>query len=133
MAKIIWEGNQDWEKNFPDGKVPENAVKLKRPNDILRASLPYGIIPLLICFACIFYKRNMSDEFIFDLRFLHAVCYPKNAKVYIGVCIKKVAAYAISFYPISKSQFIIMSLAPMLLGIMPLIVLLSVRYGGKLY
>ena len=36
--------------------------------------------------------------------------------------IKKVAAYAISFYPISKSQFIIMSLAPMLLGIMPLIV-----------
>ena len=106
----------------------------------MRASLPYGIIPLLICFACIFYKRNMSDEFIFDLRFmplgfvigfllipihefLHAVCYPKNAKVYIGVCIKKVAAYAISFYPISKSQFIIMSLAPMLLGIMPLIVL----------
>ncbi|MEY8234973.1 DUF3267 domain-containing protein [Lachnospiraceae bacterium 66-29] len=105
----------------------------------MRASLPYGIIPLLICFACIFYKRNMSDEFIFDLRFmplgfvigfllipihefLHAVCYPKNAKVYIGVCIKKVAAYAISFYPISKSQFIIMSLAPMLLGIMPLIV-----------
>lgn len=139
MAKIIWEGNQDWEKDFPDGKVPENAVKLKRPNDILRASLPYGVIPLLICFACIFYKRNMSDEFIFDLRFmplgfvigfllipihefLHAVCYPKNAKVYIGVCIKKVAAYAISFYPISKSQFIAMSLAPMLLGIMPLIV-----------
>ena len=142
MAKIIWEGNQDWEKDFPDGQVPENAEKIKRPDNILKASLPYGIFPLILCFACVFAKKNASDEFIFDLRFmplsfaigfllmpihefLHAICYPKNAKVYVGVCLKKVAAYAISFYPISKSRYIVMSLMPMLLGILPLIVFLA--------
>ncbi len=139
MAEIIWEGNQDWEKDFPDGQVPENAVKLKRPDDILKASLPYGIFPLIICFVCVFIKKNASDAFIFDLRcmpagfiigfllipiheFLHAVCYPKNAKVYVGVCLKKVAAYAVSFCAISKRRYIAMSLAPMTLGIIPLII-----------
>ncbi len=139
MAEIIWEGNQDWEKDFPDGKAPENAEKLMRPDDILKASLPYGILPMIVCFACVFYKKSLSDGFLFDLRFmplgfvigfllipiheiLHAVCYPSNAKVYIGVCLKKCAAYAISFYPISKSRYIVMSLAPMLLGVIPLII-----------
>lgn len=80
-----------------------------------------------------------ADSFIFDLRFmplgfvigfllipvhefLHALCYPKGAKVYVGICLKKAAAYAVSFYPIKKSRYIVMSLAPMLLGVIPLII-----------
>ncbi len=141
MANIIWEGNQDWGKEFPEGQgnVPADAKKLKRPDDILKASLPYGIVPMILCFACFWLKQSASDAFLFDLRFmplglligfllipvhefLHAVCYPKQAKVYVGICLKKVAAYAVSFYPIRKSRYIVMSLSPMLLGILPLIV-----------
>lgn len=137
MTKIIWEGNQNWDKNFPDGPIPKGAVKIKRPDHILSASLPYGITPMIICFIFVFIKQNTSTEFIFDLRFmpvgflvgfllipvheyLHAICYPKAATVYVGVCLKKVAAYAVSFYPISKRRYIIMSLTPVLLGVIPL-------------
>lgn len=141
MAKIVWEGNQDWDKDFPDGRAPAHATRLRRPDDILRASLPYGILPCLLCFACIFYRRNGSASFLFDLRFmplsfligflsiplhefLHAACYPSGATVYVGICLKKVAAYAISFDPISRRRYIAMSLAPMLLGLLPLVILL---------
>ncbi len=141
MAKIIWEGNQPWDKEYPEGRVPPKGTKLKRADDILKASLPYGILPMILCFVCIFIKREASDGFLFDLRFipvsfllgfalipvhelLHAVCYPKDATVYVGVCLKKVAAYAVSFYPISKGRYILMSLAPVLLGIVPLIAFL---------
>ena len=137
MAKIIWEGNQNWDKDFPDEPIPKGAVKLNRPDNILSASLPYGIIPMIICFAFVLIKKNTSTEFIFDLRFmpvgfligfllmpvheyLHAICYPKEATVHVGVCLKKVAAYAVSFYPISKCRYIIMSLTPVLLGVIPL-------------
>lgn len=57
MVKIIWEGNQDWDKEYPEGRPPENARKLQRPADVLKASVPYGIIPMLICFSCVFYKK----------------------------------------------------------------------------
>ena len=131
MAKIMWEGNQEWDKAFPEVTIPSKAKKLEMPSDILKASLPYGILPMLLCFACVFCKRTISSEFLFDLRFmplslligflliplhefLHAICYPSDAIVYIGVSLKKLAAYAISFYPISKVRFIMMSLMPVL-------------------
>lgn len=139
MPKIIWEGNQEWDKDFPDVPISEKAVKINRPDDILKSSLPYGIIPLAICFVSVFIKKNASEEFIFDLRFmpigfligfllipvhefLHAICYPKEAVVYVGVCLKKAAAYAVSFHPISKCRYIVMSLAPMILGVIPLFI-----------
>ncbi len=139
MPKIIWEGNQEWDKDFPDVPISEKVVKINRPDDILKSSLPYGIIPFAICFVSVFIKKNASEEFIFDLRFmpigfligfllipvhefLHAICYPKEAVVYVGVCLKKVAAYAVSFHPISKCRYIVMSLAPMILGVIPLVI-----------
>lgn len=139
MAKIMWEGNQEWDKAFPEVTIPSKAKKLEMPSDILKASLPYGILPMLLCFTCVFCKRTISSEFLFDLRFmplslligflliplhefLHAICYPSDAIVYIGVSLKKLAAYAISFYPISKVRFIMMSLMPVLLGIIPMLV-----------
>ena len=55
---------------------------------------------------------------------LHGVCYKKGQKVYIGICLKKFAAFAVCHEPISKRRFIMMSLMPMLLGIMPLAIFL---------
>ena len=50
MARIIWDGNKNWE-NVWDGKqpwdreceeksIPENAVLIDRPDDIIKASIP---------------------------------------------------------------------------------------------
>ena len=50
MAQIIWDGNKNWE-NVWDGKqpwdreieeksIPENAVLIDRPDDIIKASIP---------------------------------------------------------------------------------------------
>lgn len=148
MSRIIWEGHQEWDKEYPEGVSPLNAHKIKRPIDILKASVPYGIIPMLLCFACVLYKRSNASEIIFDFRFmplslvlgfllmpvhefLHAICYPANAKVYIGICLKKIAAYAISFCPISKARFIVVSLTPALLGIIPLLVFILTPISCK--
>lgn len=137
---IVWEGNQPWGKEREEQPaIPSDAVMIRRPDDILKASVLYGILPMMICFAAVFFKSMYSEEFIFDLRFmpagfiigflslpvheyLHAVCYPKEAVVYVGVSIKMIAAYAVSFYPLSRKRFIIMSILPMILGIIPLIV-----------
>lgn len=48
----------------------------------------------------------------------------KGQKVYIGICLKKFAAFAVCHEPISKRRFVIMSLMPMLLGIIPLAIFL---------
>lgn len=73
-------------------------MKLEIPEDPLRASLPYGILPALVCFIAVFIRSRESAAFPFDLRFLpvgmligfllipiheflHAVCYPKEATV----------------------------------------------------
>ena len=108
MARIIWDGNKNWE-NVWDGKqpwdreceeksIPENAVLIDRPDDIIKASIPYMIIPCIVCFVAIFAKKAQSDEFIFNLwfmplsfiigffvamplhEFLHAISYPKGGK-----------------------------------------------------
>ena len=80
MAQIIWDGNKNWE-NVWDGKqpwdreieeksIPENAVLIDRPDDIIKASIPYMIIPCIVCFVAIFTKKAQSDEFIFNLWFM---------------------------------------------------------------
>ena len=67
MAQIIWDGNKNWE-NVLDGKqpwdreieeksIPENAVLIDRPDDIIKASIPYMIIPCIVCFVAIFTKK----------------------------------------------------------------------------
>lgn len=148
MPTIIWEGNQEWNKDFSDMPIPERAVRINRPDDILKSSLPYGIIPLAICFVFVFIKKNASDVFLFDLRFmpigfligfllipahefLHAICYPKDATVYVGICLKKLAAYAVSPDAISKRRYIVMSLAPVLLGVIPLVVFVLTPLSQK--
>jgi hypothetical protein len=58
MAQIIWDGNKNWE-NVWDGKqpwdreieeksIPENAVLIDRPDDIIKTSIPYMIIPCIV-------------------------------------------------------------------------------------
>lgn len=145
MAQIIWDGNKNWEnvwngkqpwdREIEEKSIPENAVLIDRPDDIIKASIPYMIIPCIVCFVAIFTKKAQSDEFIFNLwfmplsfiigffvamplhEFLHAISYPKGAKVYIGVSLKQLRAYAASSAALSRGRYIMMSLAPLIPGI----------------
>ncbi len=158
MAEIIWKGNVDWDVAFNGNQVwdeeirasdvPEGAV-LQRPENIFTGSVPYMIVPFLICFATVIMKRAVSEDIFLDLRFLplsfliglvvglplhefiHALCYPKGAKVYIGVSMKQLRTFVISSSPLSRSRYIWMSLAPALTGIVSLIIFLITPISMK--
>lgn len=145
MPKIIWMGNKDWEL-ITNGKqewdaeirsktIPDGAVVLRRPSNIFSGLTPYIIVPAALCFAAVFAKRALSAEpflsiFWLPLSFVlgfitalplhelfHALCYPRTAKVYIGVSLRRLRAFAVSIASLSRNRFILMSLAPSFFGI----------------
>lgn len=90
--------------------------------------MPYGIAPMIICMLSI-EPLFLIPAFVIGLfvalplhEFMHAVFYPKGATVWVGLCLRKISAYAISYHPLTKKRFIAMSLAPSVLGIIPLAV-----------
>lgn len=140
MAKIVWEGNKkEFGTSHQSPPVPLNTIKIRDAEGFIEKAIPFGTLPMLICMAAVFIKAFINQEppvsplylvpaiaigFIIALplhEFAHAVCYPKEAVVWVGLCIRKVTAYAISYYPLTKRQFVIMSIAPAVLGIIPLI------------
>lgn len=143
MPRIIWEGNRDGDRDTPDAPVPENAKRLDRPDDIVNASLSYMILPCAACFLAVFVKSRAVGAFPFDLRFaplaflvgfivalplhelLHGLCYPDGAEVYIGVCLRRLRAYAVSACPLTRGRFIAMSLAPAAPGLAALALFLA--------
>ena len=62
MPKIIWCGNKSWDTNFPQSALPSNAKPIERPDNIFRSSIPYGILPLLFCYAIIGIKWFFIGE-----------------------------------------------------------------------
>ena len=141
MPHIIWCGNKKWDSKYPEKPLPDNSVKIETKKDIFIGSLPYGIIPLLFCFVIIIIKWHWLgtkeiNPFFVPLgivigllltpvhELLHAICYSKGHTVYIGISLEKFAAFAVCHEKISRRRFIVMSLMPMLLGILPLTVFL---------
>ena len=140
MAKIVWEGNKkEFGTSHQSPPVPQNAVKLRDGEGLLKRAIPFGIFPMVICYAAMVTKAYLNKEPPVSPAYLlpaiaiglivalplheltHAVCYPKEATVWVGLCFRKMAAYAISYHPLTKSRFIVMSLAPAVWGIVPLI------------
>lgn len=138
---IVWEGNKkEFGTTHDKPPIPQNAVKIRDAEGFIGKAVPFGVVPMMICMLAVFLKSFINREFPVSPLFLipailigfiialplhefaHAVCYPKDATVWVGLCIRKAAAYAISYNPLTKGRFIIMSLAPAVLGIIPLIV-----------
>lgn len=138
---IVWEGNKkEFGTEHQSPPVPQNAIKLRDSEGFIGKSVPLMIAPMILCVSAMILKAYINREspitplFLFPAFLIgfiialplhelaHAVCYPKEATVWVGLCIRKVAAYAISYYPLTKRRFVIMSLAPAVLGIIPLIV-----------
>lgn len=137
MPRIIWCGNKKWDIEFPENPLLEKAVKMKRKDGIFSGCLLYGIIPFLFCIAIIYIKWNWLGTkmvcpalvpvgLIIGLlmmpvhELLHAVCYREGQTVYIGISLEKIAAFTVCHEKISRRRFIVMSLMPMVLGIIPL-------------
>ncbi|MBQ8296160.1 MAG: DUF3267 domain-containing protein [Ruminococcus sp.] len=145
MAKIKWGGTIKNAAEYQCGELSPDAVKMKMPGTIgemqLR-SLPFMIPFLLICFAAMFVKTYFSDEMVIApaglplgilLGFLmiplhellHAVVYPSKAVVTIGIMPKQLTAVALASYPLSRGRFALMSLLPVLLGVVPFAVFIA--------
>ena len=69
----------------------EKAVLIDRPDDIIKASIPYMIIPCIVCFVAVFTKKAQVDEFIFDLWFM-----PLSFIIGFFVAVPDAAAYSVS-------------------------------------
>lgn len=147
MPRLYWEGNQDWdarmERGFAGPPLPPGASPLRRPEDPVSASAPWMLLPCAVCMLAVFAKSRSAEEFLFLpwlapaaflLGFftalplhelLHAACYPRGAAVYAGVCLKRLRAYAVSYCPLTRGRFVVMSLAPALPGALALAVFLA--------
>lgn len=141
MPHIIWCGNKKWDSAFPEKPLPENAVRIERKADLFTGSLPYGIVPFLFCLIIIYIKWQwLGTKTVYPVfvpigiliglllmpvhELLHAVCYCEGQTVYTGISLEKIAAFAVCHEKISRRRFVVMSLMPMLLGIIPLTVFL---------
>ena len=139
MPKIKWIGliKEEKMKDYQVGELSKNAKKMNMPTtskEMMIKALPFIIPALVILFLSVYFK---SVEF-FLLRLyiiigvllgfqaliihelLHAIVYPKNANVYIGIA-KPITFVALASYPLKKEKFILMCLLPYILGIIPLI------------
>ena len=150
MPTIIWEGNKKkFGTSHKCSELPENAVKLREADGFIGKAMLYGIAPMMICMMSMPIKAFLNKQSPVDPLFLipafvigfiialplheimHALCYPKSATVWIGLCVRKLAAYAISYHPLTKTRFIIMSLAPSVLGIIPLVLFIVLPISMK--
>ena len=141
VPKIIWKGIIKSEDDFPTAKIPKNAIKIETEEDIKKMqlkALPFIIPSILICFICMFVKTFIANQQVIHIgflligvlvgllllivhEFLHAIAFPKNATVYIGIMPKSFAAVALSASPVKRNRLIWISILPIILGIIPLI------------
>ena len=116
MPKIKWIGliKEEKMKDYQVGELSKNAKKMNMPTtskEMMIKALPF-IIPALVILL------GFLALIIHEL--LHAIVYPKNANVYIGIA-KPITFVALASYPLKKEKFILMCLLPYILGIIPLI------------
>lgn len=143
MPKIIFKGiTKENDPIFMEVNAqPKTAKKLYIPDNNMLVSLVFAIPLIIICLGLIFFKKNIMQDFpmlrhfiplgiilgilcCFIHEILHALVNTKYAEVYIGFIPTKFIFYMKCKEPLSKKRFIIMSLLPVLLGIIPLIVFL---------
>lgn len=142
MSKIIWKGIIESEKDFPAANLPKNAKKLESEEDMKKMqikAIPFMIPSALICFIGMFTKTFLAGEKVINEWFifvgviigflliiihelLHAIAFPKNATVFIGIMPRSFTAVALSSSPVKRNRFIFLSILPMILGVIPLVI-----------
>ena len=128
-------------KEYQRGNLPENAVRLDTPHSIdetLKKAAPIEAVLCVVSFVAMFIKSIVNHDLVihpiavafgFIIGFLlltihellHAVVYPKAANVTVGKLKGKLVFVALASFPMSRQRFILMSLLPFVLGIIPLL------------
>lgn len=63
MANIIWEGNRkEFGTSHQSPPVSKNAIKILDSEGIIGKSLPFGILPMLMCMAAVVIKAYINRE-----------------------------------------------------------------------
>lgn len=142
MPKIHWIGiiEEKKIKEYQRGNLDSKAIKIKMPksmNELMIKGSPFLIPAFIIMFISMNIKTVMNQQNIVNRPFifvgaiigfilllvheyLHSIVYPKEANSYIGIA-KPITFVSLTSYPLSKRRFIVMSLLPYLLGIIPLV------------
>lgn len=152
MPGIKWVGVIRDTGDYQNGSLPQGAVKLNMPdtiNSMMVKAMPFIIPPIaVICLSMLVKTLSAGQAVVSPLfvvigillgffvgapahELLHAVVYPRGTAVYIGIMPKQLAAVALVSCPISRSRFILMSLAPAALGVIPLILFFITPAAGK--
>ena len=147
MVKIKWIGIVNSNYKFKYKELPDNAVKIKMFKPIV--SFIFGITAFLLSLMILFIKRSMYGQmpinklfiplgcligaiFIVLHEILHAIVYPNGSIAYIGINKNIIMPFEFCATSISKTRFIISSLLPTFLGIIPLMVFLLCPLGHKI-
>lgn len=142
MLNIKWIGiiKDEDIKKYQKGELDKNAVKMEIPKsskEQMVKALPFLIPAIIIMFFSTFIKTYIAKDIVikgwaifigifigfillFVHEFLHAIVYPRKVNKYIGI-VKPFSAVALASYPLSRKRFIVMSILPYILGIIPLI------------
>ena len=143
--KLTYRGVFKDPEQLDKGILPENAVKFNEPEDPAKLSIAaakflipaFLLVGILMAISSMLYgglhlKFTYSGfwlAFILSLltflphEFLHAICFGKKANVDMYVIPKQMMIFVYSPQPISKSQFIFLSLLPNLVfGWIPMLV-----------
>lgn len=127
-------------KEYQRGALPKNAIKLNTPNSIAemtKKSAPVAVILSILLLIVMLIKTLLSETRVVSFpaivigfltgflllavhEWLHAIVYPKDAKVTIGKVKGKILFVALASYPLTRKRFILMCLLPFVLGLLPL-------------
>ena len=142
MPRIKWVGIVRDIDIFQEGVLPKGAIQLRMPRDLngmMTTALPFALPPALLCCGSVFLKTLLVHHrqirplwlaagavigllLMFLHELLHAIVYPKGAYVYIGIVPGAFAAVALASHPMQRGRFLLMTLLPAVLGIIPLAV-----------
>ena len=130
-------------RKYQTGTLPMNAEKIEAPitEEMMKKAAPIAVVLCVVMFFSMFIKTISAKIMVifppavlagFIMGFilllahewLHAIVYPKKAKVTIGRLKGKLVFVALASYPLKRSRFILMCLLPFLLGIIPLFLFL---------
>lgn len=127
---------------YQTGVLPDRAVKIETPQsmeEMMKKAAPIGAVLCVLLFVAILCKTIVCKAVVispiflfvgFVLGFLllivhewlHAIVYPREAKVTIGKIKGKMIFVALASYPLKRNRFILMCLLPFILGIVPLMI-----------
>ena len=142
MPRIKWVGMIRDADIYQEGVLPKDAIQLRIPRDLngmMTTALPFALPPALLCCGSVFLKTLLVHNrqirplwiavgavlgllLLLVHELLHAVVYPKDAYVYIGLLPETFTPAALASHPMRRGRFLLMTLLPAVLGIIPLVV-----------